>query len=195
MDFKESIKKEFTTYAWVLIPVGVGINIAGSLINNSLKLPLYLDSIGTIIGGVLVGPFVGALTGLLTNVLKAIVVNPMSLPFAIVNVVIGLLAGFFARKGFFKSIPKIIIAAVIIALLSSLCSAPISVYMFGGVTGGGKDALTAFFLATGKKMFSAVLTANIISDFADKIISCLLVFFLMKGLPKRYVDNLRSYDI
>lgn len=195
MSFKENLKKEFTTQAWVLIPIGVGINIVGSLINTALKLPLFLDSIGTILGGVLVGPWVGAVIGLLTNVILAIVSNPVALPYAIVNVIIGLLTGFFAKRGFYVSVPKLIIASFVVAVLSSLSAAPITAGLFGGVTGSGKDAITAYMLATGQNMFKAALTGDAIAGIADKIISSLLVFFIAKGLPRRYVDSLRSYDL
>ena len=45
----EKIKKDFTTMTWVLIPVAIAINIAIGQIVVLLKLPVYLDSIGTVL--------------------------------------------------------------------------------------------------------------------------------------------------
>ena len=46
------------------MPVAIAINIVlGYTVQNVLKLPIYLDSIGTILVGVLAGPLAGALTG------------------------------------------------------------------------------------------------------------------------------------
>ncbi|MDV2687742.1 ECF transporter S component, partial [Alkalihalophilus lindianensis] len=46
----------FSTAALVLIPVAVGINYIGKLIAGMLKLPLWLDSIGTVLAAMLGGP-------------------------------------------------------------------------------------------------------------------------------------------
>ncbi len=45
----EKIKKDFTTMTWVLIPVAIAINIAIGQIVVLLKLPVFLDSIGTVL--------------------------------------------------------------------------------------------------------------------------------------------------
>ncbi len=62
-------KQDFTTLSIVMIPVAIAINIAVGQIIYALKIPLYLDSIGTVLVGVLAGPWVGALTGLLANLI------------------------------------------------------------------------------------------------------------------------------
>ena len=52
------------TRTLVLIPASIAINIAlGSTVQQVLKLPIYLDSVGTVLTGVLAGPIAGLLTG------------------------------------------------------------------------------------------------------------------------------------
>ena len=54
------VSRQFTTRVIVLIPVAIAINIViGYLTQSVLKLPVYLDSIGTILVGVLAGPLAG----------------------------------------------------------------------------------------------------------------------------------------
>ena len=61
---------QFTTRVIALMPVAIAINIVlGYTVANILKLPIYLDSIGTILVGVLAGPIAGALTGILSNLI------------------------------------------------------------------------------------------------------------------------------
>ena len=46
------------------MPVAIAVNIIlGQTVAAALKIPIYLDSIGTILVGVLAGPLAGALTG------------------------------------------------------------------------------------------------------------------------------------
>ena len=60
------VSSQFTTRVIALMPVAIAMNIAlGYPTQKILNLPIYLDSIGTILVGVLAGPLPGALTGIL----------------------------------------------------------------------------------------------------------------------------------
>src|SRR6266545_6182263 len=77
------------TRTLVLIPVAIALNIVlGSTVQQALRLPVYLDSVGTVITGVLAGPLAGLVTGALTNLiwayaLPAPLAAPTAGPFAI----------------------------------------------------------------------------------------------------------------
>lgn len=94
-----SLTTQFTTRTLILMPIAIALNIIlGQTVAAALKVPIYLDSIGTILVGVLAGPLAGAATGFLANVLWAYVIPPPfqyppAAAFAIVAAVIGLLAG------------------------------------------------------------------------------------------------------
>jgi hypothetical protein len=86
--------------ALALIPLAIAINIViGQLVTG---LPIYLDSIGTVLVGALLGPWMGLLTGVLANVIWTLLGNPVPIWFAYVAGVIGLLAGFAGRAGWFQ---------------------------------------------------------------------------------------------
>lgn len=88
--------------ALALIPLAIAINIAGGQLVKVLKLPIYLDSIGTVLTGALLGPWVGLLTGALSNVIWTLLgLDPYAATFAYVAAVIGLIAGFAGRWGAF----------------------------------------------------------------------------------------------
>lgn len=80
MKFFEDIKKDFNTMIWVLIPVAIAINIVMGQIVVILKLPIYLDSIGTVLVAVIGGPWAGALTGALSNTIWGLLIDPNALP-------------------------------------------------------------------------------------------------------------------
>ncbi len=104
----DSISRQFDTRTVVLMPIAIAFNIIlGQAVGAALKIPIYLDSIGTILVGALAGPIPGALTGFLANMLWTYVVPPpfhsdISGAFAIVAAVIGLLAGLFGRLGWLR---------------------------------------------------------------------------------------------
>src|SRR5256885_2403956 len=81
------------TLAIVLIPVCIAIDWAGHAIASTLKLPLFLDSIGTVLGGLLAGPWVGGLAGLITNFISSGTVDPIAAPYSVISLAIGIAAG------------------------------------------------------------------------------------------------------
>ena len=121
-----SIRHQFDTRTIVLIPIAIAINvILGQTVAAALKIPIYLDSIGTILVGVLAGPIPGALTGMLANLLWTYVLPPpfhsdFAAPFAITAVVIGLLAGFAGRAAFMRPRPDRGASELIVAALVAL---------------------------------------------------------------------------
>ncbi len=101
------VARQFSTRVIVLMPVAIAINIVlGYTVQTGLKLPIYLDSIGTILVGVLGGPLPGMATGALTDLIwqYAPVVGPGSSigPFFVTAAVIGLLAGLWGQLGVFR---------------------------------------------------------------------------------------------
>lgn len=108
----DSIARQFSTRAIVLMALAIPINIVlGQVVGNALRLPLYLDSIGTILVGVLAGPIAGAATGLLSNFTWTFVLGgtPLGSPyvwaFGVVAAEIGFVAGVVAWAGGFRSRP------------------------------------------------------------------------------------------
>ena len=85
-----------------LMGFGVALNIVGAFIALQLKLPIYLDSIGTILIACLLGPKYAVLTGLSGSLISGITFDIYSLYFAPVQIFTGFFAGYFYEKGFMK---------------------------------------------------------------------------------------------
>jgi energy-coupling factor transport system substrate-specific component len=186
MSLKEQLKKDFSTLTLALMAVGIVLNIILGQVVSLLKLPIFLDSIGTVIVALLAGPWAGGLTGLLTNLIWGMISDPVAAAFAPVALVIGIVAGLCAKYGLFKTWWQAILSGVIISLALSVVAIPIRVYMFGGVTGSGADFITAYLLATGRDLFSAVIITVIADNLIDKVVTALLAWGIVKGLPKRF---------
>ncbi len=107
----DSISRQFDTRTIVLMPIAIALNIVlGQAVGAALKVPIYLDSTGTILVGALAGPIPGAITGFLANMLWTYAVpvpfhSDIGGAFAIVAAAIGLLAGAFGRFGWLRPRP------------------------------------------------------------------------------------------
>jgi len=183
----ERIKSEFTTVAIVMIPIAIGINQAGRLIHQALGLPVWLDTIGTIFTAMLCGPWVAAIGGFLTNVVTAIAYGrATSVFFGIVQLMVGLIAGLMVYKGWAKKLWSVLTGGVVIAIIAALTSSIIVVFVRGGVSGSGVDAVVAFFLASGTGFWESIVSARIIVEIIDKLIAVFIPWISIKRLPDKY---------
>lgn len=178
-------RKFLTTHMLVLISTCIAINMVLGQVASMIKLPIFLDSIGTFIAALLGGPWIAALTGLLTNLIWGLISSPVAAAFAPVAIVIGLSAGFLTRTGMFNTWYKVVISGVIITICLTLVATPIRTYLFAGVTGSGADFIVAYIHATGEKLWQSVASTIILANLADKIITGLIAWQLVKHLPKR----------
>jgi energy-coupling factor transport system substrate-specific component len=185
----DSIKKDFSISTFALIPLAIAINLIIGELVVILHLRIFLDSIGTVLVAVLCGPWAAALTGILANVVGGLVIDPGFLPFAPVAAVIGFVAGWLAIAGWYRTWWKVILGGVVITLALSLVASPIKIAVYGGITPNAVGAITTFLIATGQDFLTSVLTVVVISNLADKIITNFIVYFILKGLPVRYVNR------
>lgn len=182
-----NIGSNFNTMTWVLIPVAIALNIAIGQIVLALRLPVYLDSIGTVLVAALCGPWAGALTGTLSNIIWGVALDPNALPWWPVALFIGLVAGLCANAGLFKSWWKVVVTGFLIALTAAVVSTPIGVYLYGGITASGSSFITAYLLQTGQGVVEAVFSTNFLVEPVDKITTAMLAFAIVQGLSKRFI--------
>jgi energy-coupling factor transport system substrate-specific component len=172
------------TYVVTLVPVAAALNIVGGTINTALKLPTFLDMIGTCVAAIVLGPWWGSLVGVITNVGGSFINGPVGVPFAVCNVAGALIWGYGVRSwGMGGSQVKYFILNVLVAIGVSATAAPIVIFVFGGATGHSSDALTAAFAQAGNDIITSVFASNILVSLADKIIAGYVALAIIAALP------------
>ena len=185
--FIQGIKDQFSIKALVLIPIAVGINLVGGMLASSLKLPLFLDMIGTYVAASLAGPWVAALVGLLTNVFLSLVANPVYLPYSLVSISVGLTVGFMMRAGLFRKIWGIAIIWIASSLVSAIVAGTITVFVFGGATGAtGSSFITVTLIALSERIIASVFTSAMIENLIDRAVALVIAYVILKNIPKRF---------
>lgn len=172
------------TQVWSLLSLGVGLNLVLGALVAAFKLPIYLDSLGTVLVAALAGPGAACLAGGCGVALLGLT-NPVALAFMPVGMVVGLLAGWAARLGAFSQAWRAGLCGALVGVAGAALSAPISAFMFGGVTGGGTDLMVALFRAGGLSTIGAAFSQGLTVDPLDKAATFLLVFALLEALPRR----------
>lgn len=172
-----------------LIVFSIAINMVIGQLSSMLKLPIFLDSIGTLICALLAGPWVALLSGLLTNLLWGLLSGPIAAAFAPVAMMIGLSAGLLARAGGFRTLPRVILSGVVITFALMIVAVPIRTYLFAGTTGSGADFFVAYFHAVGDNLLESVAITVLGANIADKIASAIIAWLLVRQLPERVQRN------
>lgn len=166
-----------------IIPVALVLNIVIGQIVGSIGLPLYIDSVGTVLVAALAGPVAGLATGTLSNVVWGLL-NPAALPFAAASASIGYMAGLAARKGIFESVWKAILTGIVVGMISGALSAPVAAFVYGGTAGVGTGAVVSLFRELGNSLLAAVTFQSFLSDPLDKAIVFAIVALALVSLPK-----------
>ena len=186
---RRGLKYDFSLMALVLIPVGVSINVVGYQMSQILKLPVFIDQIGTILVSMITGPWVGMVTGLLGNVVNGMI-YPTAFGYAIVSMLVGFVSGFLSRWRWYSNVVGVVIGCALLNVVSSVSAAVVTVFMFGGVTGAGTDLLTAAFVASGQALWDSVLTTNVISGTVNTIVNFAIAWIIVRRIPDRFLVKL-----
>ena len=112
--------KRNNTKKLVLISLCIGINVIGALIAVTLKLPIFLDTIGTFLIAFLFGPIAGIITGILSYLITTMTFDPYALYFIPSQITVGLLAGIIYKKGGFKKKAIMPFSTLLIAICQIL---------------------------------------------------------------------------
>lgn len=177
---------------WALLPLAAALNVTGGWLASALKIPLYLDSLGTIWAACLGGPLAGATTALISGLISAAANSPIWLCFLPPALIVGLVAGYLSRQGFMRNLGLAAFMGLILGLTAALASAPIAAYVLHGSSGGGTDLVVAAFRLAGLSTLHACLAQSLTIDPIDKLISCLLVQSLIAAMPTRLRSSFQN---
>lgn len=167
----------------------VAINIGLNKLSVILSLPVYMDTVGTILSAALLPAPVSILVATASSVVGSIVTHPVVIYFVGTQIVVSLTAIVAFRWNLFHRIVSAVVVGLVIGIASAIASAPIVVLVFGGVTVPGTTAIHAVLMAAGNDIWTSVLTGSIFISSIDKILTCIVVWVLFKRIPNRLLFN------
>lgn len=178
--------KKNNTSKLVLISLCVGINVIGALIAVVLKLPIFLDTIGTFMVAFLFGPIAGIITGVLSYSITTVTFDPYALYFIPSQIMVGLLAGILYKKKGFNKKAIIPFSTLLIATASAFVAAISSAFVFGGITSSGNSIIVMYLKNMGLGLVPSVFITQILTEFIDKMLIVVLVLNIIKVIPKSF---------
>ncbi len=167
------------TYQVCLVAMAVVVNIVGGQIALMLRLPIYLDSIGTILTGAVLGPWFGMLPNMLSGIFMGMTVDIYSLYFAPVGMITGIMSGILLRRKPAKG-GWILLKGLGVTVPGTIMSAVINTVLFGGVTSSGSSVFVQLLARTPLGLTGSIFAVQFLTDFADR---CVSIFAVSMFLP------------
>ena len=167
---------------------GIALNMILNAAVVAMRLPLYLDTVGTVLVAVLGGYLPGVIVGFATNIIKSIS-DPSSFYYVSLNVLIAFFATFLYRRGWLKKIYGIIGTIAVFVLIGGGLGTLIPWFMEQLTF--DSESLSARIYGTGYfSEFSSHLLSNLIMDIPDKAITVLIVLVVLRFISEKQKQNL-----
>ncbi|MGM0108922.1 ECF transporter S component [Enterococcus sp. AZ172] len=189
-------QKKITTRMITIMALSIGINFLGGTIALWLRLPIYLDSIGTIFAGALLGPIPGILTGLSSSLLSGVTMDMFSLYYSPIQIITGLLAGLILPQKLqaqgLKSKLSLFAWTFVLSAPGTILSSIITIQLFGGITSSGSSIIVQLLYGLGLNQAVSVTIVQAATDYLDRLLSVLVVSLVVLKLPNQVVAKTRN---
>jgi len=177
----------------LMIAAGAALNGVIGWIVQIFKLPIYLDLAGSLIVGAMGGLIPGMLSAALGVLVLGVTTTPIALAYVGTAVLVTAAGVMLMRVGFMTSWLKTgLLGLAVLGPLSTVLSVPVTVYLFGGVTFAGSDAVTLFFVKMGDGLLEAVVKGAGLFDAADKCLTALIAYAIYRRIPENMRAELRG---
>ena len=186
MNIMKNNKIKLTTTAVCFLALAAALNLVGGFIALSLRLPIYLDSIGTMLAATLLGPICGMLPGLVSGLVSGFTSDIYALYYIPVQLITGILTGIVFRKMQPRKL-QLIPAAALISIPGTVVSSTI---VFGGITSSGSTILVQLLSHAGLSMTASVCVVQALTDYADRVLSLMLTVAVMAAIPSSVKNSI-----
>ncbi len=182
-------KKRQLVLPMVLVVIGLIMNICGKLAMESAGLPIYLDTMGTIIVSMLGGFVPGILVALLTNLLSGFIVVT-NIYYDPINILIALITVLATRHGWLKSFWRHLLFIFILACIGGGIGGLIYWYL-NDVPVTYYRVPMNYLMSYGYTKFWAFYTVHFGYDFLDKVVTVNVANMILFLLPKKHWDKFK----
>lgn len=181
--------KKFTPKLLAILALAIALNIVVGNVVLLLKLPIYLDTLGTMLAGILFGPVAGMGVGFASGLITGVTADLYSLYFSPVQIAVGLMTGLLFH--YHKIKLPFWLKVLAVALPGTIIASLITIVLFGGITSSGSSILVQLLTGLGLNKTVSVFLIQFLTDYADRFIALSLVITVIRLLPeyRRFVIN------
>lgn len=177
--------KHFSAQKIALIALFIVINIVGGHLALYAHLPIYLDTIGTLLGSAFFGPIGGLFTGILTALINGTTGDLFSIYYMPSQIATALVSGFVYKKMRPTNFKNIWWVALIISIPATIVSTIITIILFHGITSSGSSMIVQVLHGFGLNQALSVFLVQVGTDYLDRVIGVYVVAIVYQTLMSR----------
>ena len=148
-------RHSLTRYTILLAVLGLALNLALSKLALHFALPLYLDSVGTVLAAMLGGYFPGIVAGFFANAINGLS-DPITFFYSVISVLIAVSAASLAQRGSFSNFRSAVLPVLVFTLIGGGLGSVLTWLIYGYSIGSGiSSALANIFFKNGLPAFFA----------------------------------------
>ena len=186
------LRRKKPWYSLLLVVIGIVLNFLGAHGASALGIPLYLDTLGTVFAAVLGGYLPGVLTGYLTNLLNGFT-DINNIYYGSINAMVGVATAYFASKGIWNRRLSALLTVPALSLIGGALGSLLTwhLYAFSVNLDNPSGTISLILLSAGLPMFWAQFIGDVVMDILDKTAVVLIVFGLLRLMPRRWRELFR----
>ncbi len=189
-DWRSAFLRKPTLASLGLIPVAIGIDYSGHALVVAAHMPLFLDSIGTVLVAMIAGPWIGGAAGFATNLLSASTIDPIAAPYCIVSLGLGFAAGLAAQRDWTRWLRGVLVLWGVCFWVATILSTPLNLLINHGSTGVGLgDSVFNSLTAAHVPMALAAFLGEATVDLPDKLLTVIVAVLLAQAFFGRYLGS------
>ena len=163
----------------IFMILSIGFDVVLGHICHIIYAPVWFNSIGTMAVASLMGPTAGLITGAAGSFLLALL-GDRHLVYIFASVFVGIISGLFLYQKE-SELFRTMYAAAIISLVAIVISSPLNLLFNSGEVGNlWGDALMQMLEDSGNSKWIAIIFAQALIEFPDKVISILIATGVVK---------------
>lgn len=177
---------QITTTAFCVV-----INLVGAFLALTLRLPVYMDNIGTVLAGALLGPFWGATAACLSGIISGVTSDIYALFFIPGAMLTGVAAGYLFRTKWMRR-QRMPIGTAFLTVPGALVSAATAAFVFDGVTSAGSSMIVQVLRHMGLNLVASAFVIQLLTEYVDRFITVSIVLFVVSRLGAQLWARLQS---
>ena len=185
-------RRNSRVFTVLLCAVGLLINFLGVKFALALKLPVFLDVIGSALTAALGGYIPAIIVGFLTNLINGIG-DYTTTYYGSLSVLIAVSAAYFASKGYFSKLSHLPLIILVFSLIGGGLGSVLTWSLYGFDFGTGISAPLShrIFESGALNQFWSQFCADMLIDLLDKTITVLIVALVLRFLPESFKSRFR----
>ena len=174
------MKQKKILYIFGVILIAILLNMTGKYLAVVVRLPFWMDTLGTCVAACALGPVGGAVTGALSNI-SFLLFDASSIHYTAVSAWIGLLVGILYKRNVFEELYTVLVGSLIVGTTVTCVCVPLDLILYEGSIGNlWGDALREMLQDNSVPSTVCTVLGQAFVDIPDKMLTLLFLFGLIR---------------